>query len=137
MQVVPHLCKFYPGICLATEEEAQKKTQSVWNIWCCYLENPKNFFCCRWTLNCWFRIYAYVCMYVCMYVFFPLSLLHYRGVIWHAGIHLCFSFIIADAVIISVIEFPLQLQLLQRLLRTLNTWSHSTQYLNQHWVSLQ
>ena len=24
MQTVPHLCKFYPGICLTTEEKAQK-----------------------------------------------------------------------------------------------------------------
>ena len=35
-----------------------EKTQSVWNIWCCYLENTNNSFCCRWTLNCWFRMYA-------------------------------------------------------------------------------
>jgi len=25
VQAVPHLCQFYPGICLATEEKAQKK----------------------------------------------------------------------------------------------------------------
>ena len=43
--------------------KSTEKTQSVWNIWCCYLENPKNFFCYRWTLNCWFRMYTYVCMY--------------------------------------------------------------------------
>jgi len=45
--------------------------------------------------------------------------------------YICVSFlVIVDAVTVSVSEFPLQLQLLQRLLCTLNTRSHSTQYSN-------
>jgi hypothetical protein len=56
----------------------QGKTHSVWDIWCCYLQNPKNFFWCKWTLNCWFsmcvwvcvsmHVYMYVYNYVCMYL---------------------------------------------------------------------
>ena len=67
---------------------------------------------------------------VVKHFFFLLSLLHYRGVILHAGIHLCFFFVIGDAVTVSVSEFPVQLQLLQRLLCTFDTWSQSTEYLS-------
>jgi len=49
---------------------------------------------------------------------FLLSMLHYRVEILHAGFHLCFCFDVGDAVSVSVHEFPLQLQLLRRLLRT-------------------
>ena len=45
-------------------------------------------------------------------------MLHYRIVILHSGIHLCFFSVIGDAVTVSVGEFPLQLLLLQRMLCT-------------------
>ena len=54
-----------------------------------------------------------VCVYMCVFLIYLLSMLHYRGIILHAGIHLCFFSVIGDAVTVSVSEFPLQLKLLQ------------------------
>ena len=65
------------------------------------------------------RCLPYLSNHQVVYFFFILlSMLHYRVVILHAGLHLCFCFVMADAVAVLVNEFPLQLQLLQRLLRT-------------------
>jgi len=93
-----------------------KKTQSVWNIWCCYLGNPNNSFFLQVDIELLIHnvcIYMYICMYVYMYVcmwvgvymcvcvcificmylsrffyFIPHALLHL--VILHAWIYLCY-----------------------------------------------
>jgi len=48
---------------------------------------------------------------VVFFLIYLLSMLHYKIVILHAGIHLCFFSVIGDAVTVSVSEFSLQLLL--------------------------
>ena len=61
--------------------KSTEKSQSEWNICCCYLENTNNSFRCRWTLNYWFIMYAYVCMYLHIYV--------YMYVCMWVGVYIC------------------------------------------------
>jgi len=102
-------CRLFPTFASSTlafawQLRKKHRKNSVWNIWCCYPENPNNSFCCRWALNCWFIIYAYVCIYVrvyvsrCVYVyvfiyffyFIPHAPVHL--VILHAWIYLCYLY---------------------------------------------
>jgi len=46
VRAMPHLCGFYPGICLTTEEKAQKNFSQLWNRYLCMsVYGPKKLTC--------------------------------------------------------------------------------------------